>query len=72
MIEIANGIFTINNNDGDIFVIGDIHGDFQCLIHILIDLCKTCYIENIFKDTRCNIVNREKISWIPKSIFIKP
>ena len=47
MYEIKNGIFETNNDD-NIYIIGDIHGDYQCLIHCLIDLCNVCNISNIF------------------------
>ena len=43
MHEIGNGIFK-SNNDDNIYIIGDIHGDYQCLQHCLIDLCCVCNI----------------------------
>ena len=61
--ENGNGVFNINNLDNkDIFVIGDIHGDYQVLIHCLVDLCESC---NINKEDQI-------LSWIPnnKNIII--
>lgn len=61
--ENGNGVFNINNlDDKDIFVIGDIHGDYQVLIHCLVDLCESC---NINKEDQI-------LSWIPnnKNIII--
>ncbi len=46
------------------FIIGDIHGDYQCLIHCLTDLAKVCSISNIFNDTSNNYPFRESLSWI--------
>ena len=54
-----NGIFNIENND--IYIIGDIHGDYQCLIHCLIDLCKCCKINKIFDDKEFKTENREEL-----------
>lgn len=63
MNEIKTGIFTVDNNN-DIFVCGDIHGDYQCLIHCLVDLSQSCEITKIFNDTEFNTPNREYLSWI--------
>ena len=62
MHEIGNGIFKSDIND-DIYIIGDIHGDYQCLLHCLIDLCKVCNISNMFNDTEFSTNNREYINW---------
>lgn len=60
-----NGIYKFHNNN--IYIIGDIHGDYQCLIHCLIDLCKCCKINKIFNDNEFNTKNREELSWINKN-----
>lgn len=62
MKEIDTGVFTVNNNN-DIYIIGDIHGDYQCLIHCLVDLCKTCDVTEIYDDKEFNTKNREKLEW---------
>ena len=49
------GLFVSDNND-NIFVIGDIHGDYQCLVHCLVDLAECCYIIKIEN-------NREILEW---------
>ena len=49
------GIFVSNSND-NIYLIGDIHGDYQCLIHCLVDLAECCYISKIEN-------NREILEW---------
>jgi hypothetical protein len=61
MKEIDTGIFTVNNND--IYIIGDIHGDYQCLIHCLVDLCKVCDITKIYNDVEFKTKNRENLEW---------
>lgn len=62
MIENDNsGIFTYNS-DNNIFIIGDIHGDYQCLIHCLVDLCKVCNITKIINDD-FGYSNREYLEW---------
>ena len=59
MIEINNsGVFTHNDNSQDIFIIGDLHGDYQCLVHCLVDLCKVCDITKLIDDN-FDYVNRE-------------
>ena len=35
-----SGIFTYNELNKQIYIMGDIHGDYQCLVHCLVDLCK--------------------------------
>ena len=55
MKELHIGIFQTDIND-NIFVIGDIHGDYQCFIHCLVDLAKCCHISKIEND-------REIIEW---------
>jgi hypothetical protein len=50
------GIFVSNNND-NIYIIGDIHGDYQCLVHCLVDLAECCYISKIEN-------NREILEWV--------
>lgn len=56
MKEIDLGIFKSDDND-NIFIVGDIHGDYECLIHCLVDLCKCCYI--IKHNNEC-----QKLKWI--------
>ena len=64
ILEIKNGVFNINNFDNrKIFVIGDIHGDYQVFIHSLVDLCESCYISRIF-DSGNGYINREELQWI--------
>ena len=63
MIENANsGIFTYKDENKPIYIIGDIHGDYQCLIHCLVDLCKVCNITKLINDD-FGYVNREYIEW---------
>ena len=63
--EIDNGIFEVSNNADDIFVIGDLHGDYQVLIHTLVDLCECCSITRIYDDIENNYSCREYLSWLP-------
>ena len=63
MKEIYNGVFISDDND-NINVIGDIHGDYQCLIHCLCDLCKVTIVDKIIDDNEFNTPNREHLSWI--------
>lgn len=56
MKEIDLGIFQANKED-DIYIIGDIHGDYECFIHCLVDLCNCCYL------TKTNN-NCQKLEWI--------
>lgn len=67
MKEISTGIFVTNENDKNIYMIGDIHGDYQCLIHCLVDLCKVCEITKVFDDKEFNTLDREYLSWIKGS-----
>jgi hypothetical protein len=69
MKEIYNnsGIFQTDKNDQDIYVCGDIHGDYQCLIHCLVDLCKVCEITKIYDDKEYDYKSREYLKWIPKT-----
>ena len=64
MKEITTGIFVTNQNDKNIYMIGDIHGDYQCLIHCLVDLCNVCEITKVFDDKEFNTLDREYLSWI--------
>ena len=68
MREINNGIFETDNSD-EIYAIGDIHGDYQCFIHCLVDLCNACYISGYEK---YNGEYKEIITWNDnnKSIII--
>jgi hypothetical protein len=47
------GIF--ENIKNEIYAVGDIHGDYNILIHILVDLAKVCTL------------NENKLQWIPKN-----
>jgi hypothetical protein len=69
MKEIHNnsGIFQTDKSDQDIYICGDIHGDYQCLIHCLVDLCKVCEITKIYDDTEYSYTSREYLKWIPKT-----
>lgn len=62
MDEIKTGIFKITDNI-PIYVIGDIHGDYQCLIHCLVDLCCVASIKSIQTDTKFNEPVREILEW---------
>lgn len=62
MEEIKTGVFKITNNI-PIYVIGDIHGDYQCLIHCLVDLCNVATIKSIENDTKFNEPGREILEW---------
>jgi hypothetical protein len=59
----GSGIFNIDNQNKNIYVIGDIHGDYQVFIHCLVDLCKSCTITKLFNDVENKYNNREFISW---------
>jgi hypothetical protein len=65
------GIFKADIND-DIYVIGDIHGDYQVFIHCLVDLCNCCTITKVYNDVENNYSNREYLSWVDgcKSVII--
>jgi len=58
-----SGIFTYNNPDKQIYIMGDIHGDYQCLVHCLIDLCKVCKTTKLVND-EFGYENREYLEWI--------
>lgn len=62
MEEIKNGVFKITENI-PVYVIGDIHGDYQCLIHCLVDLCNVATIKSIEDDIKFNESNREILEW---------
>lgn len=65
--EVSNGIYEVSKDAGDIFVVGDLHGDYQVLIHILVDLCSCCEITKIYDDVENSYNNREFLSWLPDS-----
>jgi predicted MPP superfamily phosphohydrolase len=60
MEEIKTGVFRIEQ-EIPIFIIGDIHGDYQCLLHCLVDLCKVVNIVDIVKEN--NKFLREQMEW---------
>ncbi len=62
MEEIKTGVFKIKNNI-PIYVIGDIHGDYQCLIHCLVDLCNVATIRSIEFDNKFDNSKREILEW---------
>jgi hypothetical protein len=62
MHEINDGIFKTDIND-NIYIIPDIHGDYQCIIHILVDLIKCCNMTKIYDDTEFNEMGREYLEW---------
>ena len=59
MKENGCGIFNSEMND-DIYIIGDIHGDYECLLHCLIDLAKCCEISEMNE-------NKQTMKWINKN-----
>ena len=61
MEEIKTGVFKIRTNI-PIYIIGDIHGDYQCLIHCLVDLCNVANIIEI-KSDKFDVPNREHLEW---------
>ena len=63
MQEIDTGIFITNNTNNNIYIIGDLHGDYQCLLHCLVDLCKSCNITKIYNDGEFKNNRREYIEW---------
>ncbi len=67
MKEKATGVFEVNKSDGNIYLIGDIHGDYQCMVHCLVDLCKVCITTKIYNDTEFNTPNREYLEWENKN-----
>jgi hypothetical protein len=62
MEEIKTGVFKVSNNI-PMYVVGDIHGDYQCLIHCLVDLCNVATIRSIQMDNKFNEANREILEW---------
>jgi len=62
MEEIKTGVFKISKNI-PIYVIGDIHGDYQCLVHCLVDLCNVATISSVEQDIKFNESNREILDW---------
>lgn len=64
MRETSDGIFSVEKSD-NIYIIGDIHGDYQCLIHCLVDLCKCVETTRIYNDEENNINVREHLEWKP-------
>lgn len=62
MDEVKTGVFKIKNNI-PIFIIGDIHGDYQCLIHCMVDLCNVASIVSIKNDAKYNEPQREILEW---------
>jgi hypothetical protein len=73
MREVNNGIFTVEPcNIDNIFVIGDIHGDYQVFVHALVDLCDCCSITKVYNDVENDYENREYLSWTPnnKSVVV--
>lgn len=62
MEEIKTGVFKIKENI-PIYVIGDIHGDYQCLVHCMVDLCNVAKISSIEDDVKFNEPKREILEW---------
>lgn len=62
MEEIKTGIFKITNNI-PIHIIGDIHGDYQCLVHCLVDLCCIASIQSVQMDNKFSEPIRETLEW---------
>ena len=62
MEEIKTGVFKILDKNS-IYIVGDIHGDYQCLIHCLVDLCKVANIVSIGMDEKFGEPNREYLEW---------
>ncbi len=62
MNEINIGVFEADKDD-NIYIIGDIHGDYQCFVHCLVDLCNSCDIVEIYEDSEFKTQNREKLQW---------
>jgi hypothetical protein len=63
--EVGKGIYEVDGKGGDIFVVGDLHGDYQVLVHTLVDLCECCAITKIYDDVENGHSNREYLSWLP-------
>ena len=64
-----SGIFTYNDPNKQIYIMGDIHGDYQCLVHCLVDLCKVCKITKLIDD-EFGYINREYLEWIDSNSII--
>ena len=62
MEEIKTGVFKVNG-ERPIFIVGDIHGDYQCLVHCLVDLCNVASIKTIESDVKFNENLRECLEW---------
>lgn len=62
MEEIKTGVFKITQ-DQPLYVVGDIHGDYQCLIHCLVDLCGVASIKSVGPDIKFNEPIREYVEW---------
>ena len=63
--KVNNGVYKVSNKLEDIFVVGDLHGDYQVLVHIFVDLCECCAITRIYDDMDNDYSNREYLSWLP-------
>lgn len=75
IFEVGNGIYKVNDSvegKGEVFVIGDLHGDYQVFVHTLVDLCECCEITKIYNDTDNDYENREYLSWLSgnKSVVV--
>jgi hypothetical protein len=69
MIEYdSSGIFTYNDPTKPIYILGDMHGDYQCLIHCLVDLCKVCKITKLVDEK--NYANREYLEWVGSNSIV--
>jgi len=58
MDEINTGYFKVIDNK-NIYVIGDIHGDYEVFTHILVDLAQVCNVENnklVWKENNDSII----------------
>jgi hypothetical protein len=69
MEENNSGIFFYNDPTKSIYIVGDIHGDYQCLIHCLVDLCGVCKISKL-EDDEFGYVNREYLEWTNSNCVI--
>lgn len=63
MEEIKTGVFRIKT-EKPIYIIGDVHGDYQCVIHCLTDLCEVTYIKSLEQDEKFNEPQREILEWV--------
>ena len=62
MHEINDGVFKTDIND-NLYIVPDIHGDYQCIIHILVDLIKCCNITKVYEDIEFDVAGREYLEW---------